>query len=127
MNIETPTGHTMSVSGGGAPGGPQQQAPSSQQQPQPHPQQQQQQQQQQVIKTDKDLLNSYIYDYLLKHNLVESARAFSKETDPSGSRGPNSRTSTPNPAKKNGKENDSMNGIHDGMCDFILQKLLYRY
>ncbi|ANB13520.1 hypothetical protein AWJ20_1815 [Sugiyamaella lignohabitans] len=51
---------------------------------------------------DKELLNLYIYDYLVKHNLVESARSFNREAEFGRSNG--SRTSTPN-------TNDRMNGL----------------
>ncbi len=48
------------------------------------------------LKSDKELLNAYIYDYLVKHNLVESARSFNREADvASFHRSPASRTSTP--------------------------------
>lgn len=33
------------------------------------------------LKSDKDLLNNYIYDYLIKQNLSESAKIFSREAD----------------------------------------------
>lgn len=100
MNIETPTGHPVSGASQpppppGPPGGG---GPQHQQHQQAAQHQQHHQQQQQPIRTDKDLLNSYIYDYLLKHNLVDSARAFSRETDSTNrGGGPTSRTSTPNP------------------------------
>lgn len=32
-------------------------------------------------KSDKDLLHGYIYDYLIKHKYVESAKIFFKEAD----------------------------------------------
>ncbi|KAK9471434.1 uncharacterized protein V1510DRAFT_396914, partial [Dipodascopsis tothii] len=32
-------------------------------------------------RSEQEFLNAYIYDYLLKHNLHESAKAFSQETD----------------------------------------------
>jgi hypothetical protein len=75
---------------------------------QPHPTNQQQQQPQQhhqaqanVLegpKSDKELLNSYIYDYLVKHNLLDSARTFHQEIEQSNSR-------TNSPSSSNGNSN----------------------
>lgn len=48
-----------------------------------HAQQAQQQQQQfgNTLKSDKDLLHGYIYDYLIKQKLPESAKVFFKEAE----------------------------------------------
>lgn len=68
-------------------------------------------------KSDRDLLNAYIYDYLLKHNLRESARIFNKEANiASFNRSPPSRNSTPLDDKvltgdqSPGKKKEDLNG-----------------
>jgi hypothetical protein len=69
-------------------------------------------------KSDRDLLNAYIYDYLLKHNLRDSARIFSKEAEiGSFNWSPPSRNSTPLDDKfltgdqSPGKKKDDLNGL----------------
>jgi hypothetical protein len=62
-----------------------------------------------ALKSDKELLNAYIYDYLVKHNLKESAKSFNREADvASFHRSPTSRTSTP----KDDKLASAANGDH---------------
>lgn len=45
--------------------------------------------------SEKDLLNGYIYDYLIKQNLIESAKTFFKEADVKSANSSNSNSASP--------------------------------
>ncbi|KAK9316931.1 hypothetical protein V1522DRAFT_243481 [Lipomyces starkeyi] len=76
MNSDTPLAAPPGTNTGTAPGT----APQLQQQQQQQPHQQLQQSTHQH-RSEQDFLNAYIYDYLMKHNLHQSARVFGQEAD----------------------------------------------
>lgn len=80
-------------------------------------------------KSDRDLLNAYIYDYLLKHNLRETAKVFNKEVDIAAFNwSPPSRNVTPLDDKfltgdqSPNRKKDDMNGIN-GMLKCCIKKI----
>lgn len=63
------------------------------------------------LKNDKDLLNNYIYDYLIKQNLPESAKIFLKEAEitnhNSASNSNNSNSTTNNNSNNNSSSSNT--------------------